>query len=165
MPQDEIIIDGVRLRQSLRRQGRLWLWLGPLSALAGTLLLGALVPRSYTATTSVALQQSSGGSNAIALLTGGGGGTSKRYLGVLKSRALAQAVERHVQLRQLYGPKTFHTEDDAADFLAKSVKTDDSATDGLLYISVTLPGPPKFFPPPSPSVTPAAHAAAAAAKA
>jgi len=162
-PQDEIIIDGARLRRAFRRQSRIWLWLGPLAAAAGVLLLGALVPRTYTASTSVALQQASGGSSALALLTGGGGGTSKRYLGVLKSRALAQNVERHVQLRRLYGTKTFRTEDDAVEFLTKNVKPDDSATDGLLYIAVALPGPPKFSPHPTPSVTQVETAAAAAA--
>lgn len=162
-PQDEIIVDGARLRRAFRRQGRIWLWAGPLSAAAAVLLLAALVPRTYTTSTSVALQQASGSSSALALLTGGGGGTSKRYLGVLKSRALAQSVERHVQLRQLYGAKVFRTEDDAVDFLTKSVKPDDSATDGLLYISVTLPGPPKFSPHPAPSVLQVENAAAAAA--
>jgi uncharacterized protein involved in exopolysaccharide biosynthesis len=152
VPQDEIIIDGARLRQAFRRQGRLWLWLGPVSAAVGVLLLGALVPRSYTATTSVALQQSSGGSSPLALLTGGGS-TSKRYLGILKSRALAETVERHAQLRQLYGTKTFPTEEDAVEFLAKNIKPDDSSPDGLLYIAVTLPGPPKFALHPSPSVS------------
>ncbi len=156
--QDEIILDGARLRRSLRRQSLLWLWLGPLAA--GLLFLGlaAFVPRTYTATTSVALQQPSSVS-PLAQLTGGGG-ASKRYLGVLKSRALAAGVERHVQLRQLYGAKTFHTEEDAVEFLMKSVKPDDSATDGLLYIAVSLPGPPKLGLHPSPSVPQVENAAA-----
>ena len=141
---DEIIVDGARLRSAFRRQGRLWLVLGPLGAGLLLLLLAATVPRTYMAETSVALQQSSGSGSALALLTGGGGGSSKRYLGVLKSRALASAVERHVQLRQLYGTQTFKTEDDAVEFLMKNVKPDDSATDGLLYIGVSLPVPPKL---------------------
>ncbi len=162
--QDEILIDGARLRQTLRRQGRLWLWLGPLAAAAATLALGAVVPKSYTAQTSVALQQASSGSSALALLTGGGGGSaSKRYLGILKSRALAATVERHVQLQQLYGAKTFRTEEDAVEFLAKSVKPDDTTPDGLLYISVTLPGPAKFALHPSPTSEQVENASADAA--
>ena len=103
------------------------------------LLLLVLVPRSYTATTSVAIQQSSGGGGgALALLTGGGG-SSKRYLGLLKSRDLAAKVERHVQLRTLYG---LPDEDKAVTMLTQSIKADDNATDGLVYIDVTLPGPP-----------------------
>jgi len=163
--QDEIFIDGVRLRRVFRRQARLWLWLGPLAAGLLLLLLAALVPRTYIGTTSVALQQSSGGNPAIALLTGGGGGSSKRYLGVLKSRTMAAAVERHVQLRQLYGGKVFRTEEDATEFLMKSVKPDDSATDGLLYIGVSLPGPPKLALHPSPSVAQVENASADAANA
>ena len=161
-PQDEIIIDGARLRRAFRRQGRIWLWLGPLSVAAAVLLLGLTVPRTYTAATSVALQQSSGGSSTLALLTGGGG-SSKRYLGVLKSRALAETVERHVHLRQLYGTKVFGTEDAAIDFLTKNVKPDDNAADGLLYIAVTLPASPRLAPHPSPSVPQVEAAAADAA--
>ena len=161
---DEIIVDGARLRLAFRRQGRLWLLLGPLGAGLLLLLLAALIPRTYTATTSVALQQSSGSGSALALLTGGGGST-KRYLGVLKSRALAAAVERHVQLRQLYGAKTFKTEEDAVEFLMKSVKPDDSATDGLLYIGVSLPGPPKIAARNTPTADQAASVAADAANA
>lgn len=163
--QDEIIVDGTRLRQTFRRQGRLWLWLGPLLAGLLLLLLASLVPRSYTGTVSVALQQPSGGNSAIALLTGGGGGSSKRYLGVLKSRNLAAAVERHVQLRQIYGEKLFPTEEDAAEFLMKSVKPDDNVTDGLLYVAVSLPGPPKLALHPSPTAVQVETAAADAANA
>lgn len=163
-PSDEIIIDGARLRRAFRRQGRVWLLAGPLSVAAAVLLLGLFVPRTYTAATSVALQQSSGGSSTLALLTGGGG-SSKRYLGVLKSRALAQTVERHVQLRQLYGTKVFGTEDAAVDFLTKNVKPDDNAADGLLYIAVTLPASPRLTPHPSPSVPQVEAAAADAANA
>jgi len=162
LPQDEIIVDGARLRRAFRRQGRIWLWLGPLSVAAAVLLLGSITPRTYTAATSVALQQSSGVSSPLALLAGGGGST-KRYLGVLKSRALAQTVERHVHLRQLYGTKMFGTEDAAVDFLAKSVKPDDNATDGLLYIAVALPASPRLTPHPSPSVPQVEAAAADAA--
>lgn len=163
--QDEIIVDGARLRRAFRRQTRLWLWLGPLTALLLLLLLAALVPRSYVGTTSVALQQSSGGGSALALLTGNTGGSSKRYLGVLKSRLLAAAVEHHVHLRQLYGAKRFPTEEDAVEFLMKNVKPDDSTTDGLLYIGVTLPGPPKLALHSSPTASQAESAAADAANA
>lgn len=139
--QDELIVDGPLLSRVFRRQLKLWLLLGPL--LFGLLLILALllIPRTYTATASAAIQQSSGGGGALALL-GASTGTSKRYLGVLKSRSLAASVERHVQISRLY-PGRFRTEDDAVTFLSKSIKPDDNA-DGLLYIAVTLPGPPKF---------------------
>lgn len=136
--QDEIIIDGGRLSRSLRRSLRLWVWLGPLMAGALLLLLLALVPRTYTAMTSVAIQQSSPGGGALALLTGGSS-SNKRYLGLLKSRDLAAKVERHVQLRTLYG---LPDEDKAVTMLTQSIKADDNAVDGLVYIDVTLPGPP-----------------------
>ncbi len=159
-PQDEIILDGARLRRALRRQSLRWLWLGPLAAGLLFLALGVFVPRTYTGTTSVALQQSSG-TSPLAQLTGGG--ASKRYLGVLKSRDLATAVERHVQLRQVYGANTLPTEEAAVSLLMSSVKPEDNPTDGLLYIAVALPGPPKLALHPSPSVPQVENAAADAA--
>lgn len=162
--QEEIIVDGALLTQAFRRQLRFWAWLGLL--LFALLLIAALalVPRSYTASASVALQQPSPGSSALAALTGAGS-SSKRYIGVLKSRDLAQFVEKRVHLRRLYGAKTFPTEQDAVTLLTKSIKPDDNAADGLLYITVTLPGPPKLSLERSPTVAQIEAAAAQAANA
>ncbi|MDQ2798942.1 MAG: hypothetical protein M3Y13_04785, partial [Armatimonadota bacterium] len=133
MQQDDIIIDGSQLTRAFRRQLRIGIPLGLF--LFGLLLLLALglVPRSYTATVSIALQQPSGGTSALAALTGAGA-ANKRYLGVLKSREMAETVERHVRLRDLYGARQFPTEEDAVTLLMKSVKPDDNAADGLLYV-------------------------------
>lgn len=105
----------------------------------------ALVPRSYTSSVSVAMQQSTGSGGLAGLLGGGGGGGggNKHYIGVLKSRELALQVERRIHLQQLYGPKELPTETAAAALLAKGVKLDDNP-DGLLYIGVTLPAPPRL---------------------
>ena len=164
MEQDEIIIDGPLLARAFRRQLRGWLWKGPLlfSALLGAAL--ALVPRSYTASVSVAMQQPAATGGLAGLLGGAGGGGNKHYIGVLKSREIAAQVERRVNLRQLYGPRQLPKESDAVALLAKSVKPDDN-TDGLLYIGVTLSGPPKFGLTRSPSPKQVEEAAAQAADA
>lgn len=160
LEQDEIIIDGPALARAFRRQAGGWLWKGPL--LFAALLTGALllVPRSYTASVSVAMQQptSTGG---LAGLLGGGGGGNKHYIGVLKSRDMASRVERQVKLTQVYGAKTLPSEAAAAGLLAKGVKPEDNP-DGLLYISVTLPGAPRLSLTPAP---PPARVEAAAAQA
>lgn len=142
MEQDEIIIDGPLLARAFRRQTLGWLWKGPV--LFGAFLLPALalVPRSYTASVSVAMQQPTVGGGLAGLL-GGGGGSNKHYMGVLKSRAVALQVEHRVHLQQVYGPKTLPTDAAAAGLLAKGVKPEDNP-DGLLYISVTLPGSPRI---------------------
>lgn len=144
MEQDEIIIDGPLLVRAVRRQLQGWLWKGPL--VFAVLLLAALflVPRSYTSSVSVAMQQPSATGGLAGLLGGGtGGGGNKHYIGVLKSRDLALQVERRVNLRQVYGRGKLPTEIAAAALLMKGIKPDDNP-DGLLYISVTLPGPPKL---------------------
>ena len=140
MQQDDIIIDGSLLTRVFQQQLRAWILKGLL--LFGLLLLLALslVPRTYTSNASMAIQQPSSGGGALAALTGGGG-ASKRYLGVLKSRRAAEQVERHVHLKQLYG---LRLESDAVEMLMKSIKLEDNAVDGLLYITVTLPGHPKL---------------------
>jgi len=144
LEQDEIIIDGPLLARAARRQAAGWLWKGPL--LFGAFLLPALalVPRSYTASVSVAMQQPSAGAGGLAgLLGGGGGGGNKHYMGVLKSRDMALKVEHRVHLRRLYGPKALPNDTAAAALLSKGTKPEDNP-DGLLYISVTLPGPPRI---------------------
>ena len=140
MQQDDIIIDGPLLTRVLRQQLRAWILKGLLLFALLLLLALCLVPRTYTANVSLAVQQPSGGSGALAALTGWGG-TGKRYLGVLKSRSAAEQVERHVHLKQLY---RLPTEADAVTLLMKSVKPEDNAVDGLLYIAVALPGQPKL---------------------
>ena len=144
MEQDEIIIDGPLLARAFRRQLRGWLWKGPLAF--GALLLPALalVPRSYTSSVSVSMQQPTPSGGLAGLLGGSaGGGGNKHYIGVLKSRGMALQVERHVHLQQIYGPKALPTETAAAALLMKGIKPVDDP-DGLLYIAVTLPGTPKI---------------------
>jgi len=143
LEQDEIIIDGSLLTRAFRRQARGWLWKGPLVFGALLLLALLLVPRSYTASVSVAMQQPANAGGLAGLLGGAGGGGNKHYLGILKSREAALQVERRVHLRQLYGPKTLPTEDKAVALLTKSIKPEDNP-DGLLYITVTLPGSPRI---------------------
>ena len=143
MEQDEIIIDGSLLTRALRRQAGGWLWKGPL--LFGALLLAALalVPRSYTASVSVAMQQPTSPGGLAGLLGAGAGGGNKHYLGVLKSRKIAAQVENRVHLQQVYGLQALPTEGAAVARLAQGIKPEDNL-DGLLYISVTLPGPPRL---------------------
>ncbi len=143
LEQDEIIIDGPALARAFRRQAGGWLWKGPL--LFAVLLTAALllVPRSYTASVSVAMQQPAASGGLAGLLGGGGGGGNKHYIGVLKSREMATQVEHQVKLTRIYGAKTLPSEAAAAGLLAKGVKPEDNP-DGLLYISVTLPGSPRL---------------------
>ena len=139
--QDDIIIDGLLLTRVFRRQLRTWLWLGPL--VTGFLLLIALclVPGSYTADVSVAIQQPTMPGGGLAAALTGVSSQGKVYLGFLKSRQAAQFVEDRVHLQQLYH---LPSERKTLELLMKSVKVEDSATDGLVYIHLTLPAPPRF---------------------
>ena len=164
LEQDEIIIDGSLLARVFRRQIRGWLWKGPL--VFGALLLPAwlLVPRSYTASVSVAMQQPAPSGGLAGLLGGSGGGGNKHYIGVLKSRWMALQVESHVHLQQVYGSKIAPTPAAAAGLLTKGVKPSEDP-DGLLYIAVTLPGSPKLSLTPGPRPAQVEDAAAQAANA
>ena len=159
--QDEIIIQGPLLSRAIRRQLRRWAWLGPMLTLLLLALALCLLHTSYTTSVSIAMQQSSPiGASPLAMLAGAGG-QSKLYLGVLKSRQAAESVERHVHLNQLYGI----SDDAAVKMLMKSVKPDETAADGLLYISVTLGGSPRLSLHHSPDTAQIKVAAAQAANA
>ena len=143
MTDEQILIDPAVVRRVARRRGAAWLG----GAIAGTALLSgialAFVPQSFTATTSVAVQTSSSGAGGALMALAGAETDTKRYIGVLKSRMAASQVEQVVHLRTFYHLKT---EDDAIDMLIKGMKPDDNATDGLLYINVSLPGPARLQP-------------------
>ena len=143
MTDEQILVDPEIVRRVLRRKGAAWLG----AVVASTAVLSGIalmfVPQSFTATTSVAVQTSSSGAGGALMALAGAETDTKRYIGVLKSRMAAKQVEQAVHLRDVYNLKT---EDDAIDMLIKGVKPDDNATDGLLYINVSLPGPAKLQP-------------------
>ncbi len=146
MEQDDIIIDGPLLARIFKRQIRTWLWLGPLVACLLLLLALCLVPSSYTANVSVAIQQPSLPGGGLNSLLTGGSGQGKVYLGFLKSRQAAQYVEDRVHLQPLYfpGPPSEKNKRKTLELLMKSIKPEDTGTDGLVYINLTLPAPPRF---------------------
>lgn len=143
MTDEQILIDGDLVRGIWREKGRGWLAKGIGGAAALAVLGLCLLPQSFTASSSVAVQTSPGTGGALSFLTASGFSESRRYVGVLKSRTASAEVEQVVHLRSLYHLKS---EEDAIEMLMKSVKPDDNTTDGLLYISVTLPGPARFQP-------------------
>jgi len=100
-----------------------------------------LISQTFEGKVSLSIQQSN---SAPSLLTGLGlgGSTTKKYVGVLKSRWVASQVESAAHIRDLYN---LPNEDEAIHMLTRSVVVDDKPADGLLYIHVSLPGPPILF--------------------
>ena len=109
------------------------------------LMLGsgmAFWPQTYTATTSVSMQQpSSTGSSPLAAFGIAGGGSSRKYIGVLKSRRFAESAERLAHIQELYH---LRTPEKAIQIIQKGFRADDNVADGLLYINVSLEGPPRL---------------------
>lgn len=137
----EFSLDWPLLQRIARRRVAFWAIAGPV--LAGLLSLAALryVPTTFRATASVSLQQTTGPTGALATLAGVGGSTAaKKYLGVIRSRRFAAAAARATNLQALY---PFTTPQQAAALVQRSVSLEDK-NDGLLYLSVTLPGPPRL---------------------
>ena len=134
--------EAVVLRAMLHDRPRLWLrvWLITFVVLA---LLGLFaLPQTYTSTLSLSLQQpgpSISGSGLGALVGLGGG--AKTYTGVLRSRRFATAAEAAGHLQRL---EHLRTHADAVDEIMKDVHIDDNVLDGLVYVSVSLKGPPLF---------------------
>jgi uncharacterized protein involved in exopolysaccharide biosynthesis len=99
-----------------------------------------LMPRTYTATASIALQQTASAEGALASLAALGGGESKNYQGVIYSRAFATYAARKENIQTIYG---LQKEKDAIDLVQRSIKLEDKM-DGLLYVNINLPAPPRL---------------------
>jgi uncharacterized protein involved in exopolysaccharide biosynthesis len=104
-----------------------------------------LLPQRFTAQVSLSFTQpmpmsALGGMSSLASL---GIAQGNKYVGILRSRRFADAVLRKVDLRSLYH---LHDADDAIEMLQGALNVVDSPRDNLLYINVTLPGPPRFGP-------------------
>jgi uncharacterized protein involved in exopolysaccharide biosynthesis len=144
MNDQEMTFDWKLLGQILRRRAVVWIILGPL--LAATLLVILLfrMPPMYTSTASLSMQQATGGASggALAALSGLGGSGTKSYLGIIRSRRFAAKAAQQAGIQQIYG---FGTPEESTDLIQKSVTLDDR-NDGLMYLSVTLPGPSRLSP-------------------
>lgn len=137
--EEQITVDLSGLAAAIRRRARLWL----LAGIVGFVLALAYQlwrsPQIYTATVSVAVQQPANtmtNSPFAGLL---GQTPSRKYIGIIASRKLAEAVERKVHLKQFYG---IRTDRETYEMLSKLVKAEDKPEDGLLLITVNLPAPP-----------------------
>ena len=148
LPDQEIPItlDTRMLRDIVRRKaGRLALIGGGVCGLfmAQQLLLS---PQAFKAEVSIAIQQPSGGvGGGLGALLGGGGAASKKYIGLLRSRNLADIVERQANLQSFYH---FKTHREALNLLMENMKPEDNVAEGLLMARLTLPAPPALAPDP-----------------
>lgn len=136
-----VTINGFILRDIWRRRRATVLGTGVAVLLGLNALQLLVLPQTYSATVSIAVQQPSASGSGLALLTGQT--PSKKYLGMIRSRLLANVVEKSVHLQQLYALPTHNK---ALEMLMDSVKVDDNANDGLLFVTVNLPGPPAWLP-------------------
>lgn len=134
--------DRILLLEIVQRRTRQWLGLGILIFILLFVCLLFFFPLNYTSTVSLALQQSTTVSNPLAMIASGGMG-NRRFTGVLLSRAIADQVEKEVHVQQRCG---LRTHDDAVQMLSDALKIDDNMQDGLMYINVSLKGPPRFGP-------------------
>ncbi len=140
MDQEEPIVDGRRIGQIVRRRWKAW-------TLLGVGLLGAgvggglyLLPQTFTSTVSISVQRPGGASSPLGGLIGLNGG-QKSYGGVVKSLRMAEEVNAEVGLQNVY---RLPSKDEASRRLSKSVALDDNAAEGLMYITVSLPAPPRY---------------------
>ncbi len=128
------------LQHILKHRARTWFLAIPV--ISAVILIGLmfLMPLNYNSETTLSIQQpGSSISSPLALLTGQA--PAKKYLGILKSRRLAEEVEGEVDLQNLY---SLTTKKKAVDKLMKCLKVEESISDGLVSIQVTLPGAPRL---------------------
>ncbi len=132
------------LLRSIYRERRLVWIVFAIFVFTLSLLLGLfLFPQTYASMNSISLSQPSGGGSQLALLAGVGGSNKAKYIGPLKSRKFAEQVEKTAHLRELYN---LPSGEDAVEKLQREIRFDDNATDGLLYITMSLDAPPRMAP-------------------
>jgi uncharacterized protein involved in exopolysaccharide biosynthesis len=140
MNNQELTFDWKLLGEILRQRAQIWMGAALLVWVGLICLCLLLVPRTFTATASIALQQTPVPGGALVVLSGLGGSATKTYSGIIHSRQFALVAARKTQIQTLYH---LPTEDAAAEFLQKGVTLDDKQ-DGLIYLTISLPAPPKL---------------------
>src|SRR5438045_604126 len=125
MDEAVVTIDGRRLRQAIGRRPGLRLAAALLLLLAFAAIGHFFLPRSFTSSVSISIQQPSTGVSSLAALPFLST-NSKKYIGVVKSRRVASEVEDRARVQSLY---SLPLREDAVDRLMKSVIVDDSPTD------------------------------------
>ncbi|HEV2473338.1 MAG TPA: hypothetical protein VGS41_11765, partial [Chthonomonadales bacterium] len=128
------------LRGVMKRRSRRILAAG-VGVFAATALLGLFVaPQKFTSTVSIQIQHPE--SSQLSLMSAlGGGSANENYLGIIRSRAFAEPIAAQVGLRRFFH---IRTERAAWEKLMRALAVRDSQAEGLLYIDVTLGGPPRL---------------------
>lgn len=102
-------------------------------------------PLTYTATVSISMQQPNQVPTSLAALAGNP--AARKYIGVLRSRRFTEEVDAKVGFRELLGlPPGEKSQAEAIDRVIKDLKVEDNTSDGLIYVTVSLPGPSRFGP-------------------
>lgn len=136
----ELTIDFVRLIGLIRRNLAKCTILVLIVFTVTCMVCATLIPQTFTSQISFSFPQSSQPS-ALNLLVGGSGGAGSRYVGVLRSRQFAEKVSKAAHVREACG---LDSEEDAIEAIVKGVNVNDSAKDSLVFVSVSLPGPPRI---------------------
>lgn len=136
----EVTIDFHRLIGMMRKNRAKCGVIGVISFFSTLILCAILIPQSFTSQISLSFPQSPQPS-ALSLLAGTGAGSGSRYVGVLRSRRFAEQVASAARVGEACG---IHTHDDAVEAVVKGVSVNDNAKDSLIYLSVSLPGPPRL---------------------
>ena len=124
----------------MRRTLRRGILVAPVVFIAALLFFLFVMPQSYKATASVSVQQPGAAAGGIVQALSGGTGSTKRYVGILRSRLLARQVAEKADLMKACG---FRTLNGAIRYLREDgMKVRDDTTQGLVFVDVTLPGPP-----------------------
>ena len=97
-----------------------------------------LLPQTFTFTVSISVQRPGGDCSPLGGLIGSGGG-QKSYGGVVKSLRMAGEVESKSACNSLPLPSA-----EAPPASCPKCWLDDNAAEGLLYITVALPAPPRI---------------------
>jgi hypothetical protein len=133
-------IDLGLLRIVARKRRRVWIPISVITlsvSLAYTLFV---MPQTYTSRVSISFPQATQ-PGVLGSLIGVTGSGNNKYLGIVKSARLARVVEQKADVQDLLH---LSSHGDGVQVIRDGLIVDDNPRDGLMYISVQLPGPPRF---------------------
>lgn len=143
-----------------RRNWRGFCMLAAATAAVSACYLTLLRSQTYTAGVSLAVQQAAAGGGALAALTGNVG--SDHYSGIARSHLIAAQVAQEIGLQRFY---RLRSPERAVLMLQAGLVVDERPGDGLLFMTVSLPGPARLSPGQAPRRAAVRKLAAAAADA
>ncbi len=138
-------LDLQLLRALAKRRKHVWVPIALVTFFVSLCYGLFLMPQGFQAKVSIAFPQSTSLSSGLigSLIGASASSANTKYVGIVKSSRLAREVEQKAHVQQLLN---LPLAGDAVQTIKDGLTVDDNPRDGLMYITVQLPGPARLWP-------------------